>query len=192
MSFRMGISLISPFKPEAWMKAFFSTLMLALRALFFSTANDAAQAKDSSEVKDGSTVSLEYTLSGEDGALIESNKGKEPLRYVDGRSQIIPGLEKALEGLKVGAQKKVTVKPEDAYGPVDPSAFNEVPKDIIPQESLKVGTILMATNAQGEVREVRVHEIKEKTVVMDMNHPLAGKTLVFDIKILAVTPPATK
>ncbi|HEX9443136.1 MAG TPA: peptidylprolyl isomerase [Candidatus Binatia bacterium] len=174
------------------MKTFFSTLMLALLALFFSTANAAAQAKDSSEVKDGSTVSLEYTLSGEDGALIESNKGKEPLRYVDGRSQIIPGLEKALEGLKVGAQKKVTVKPEDAYGPVDPSAFNEVPKDIIPQESLKVGTILMATNAQGEVREVRVHEIKEKTVVMDMNHPLAGKTLVFDIKILAVTPPATK
>src|SRR5258706_16327444 len=100
MSFRMGISLISPFKREAWMKTFFSTLMLALLALFFSTATAAAQAKDSTEDKDGSTESLEYTLSVEDGALIEPNKGKEPLRYVDSRSQIIPVLEKPLDGLK--------------------------------------------------------------------------------------------
>ena len=82
------------------------------------------------------------------------------------------------------------MKPEEAYGLVDPNAFNEVPKDMLPQDALKVGTILVATNAQGEAREVRVHEIREKMVVMDMNHPLAGKTLVFDIKILEVTPPA--
>lgn len=174
------------------MKTFFPALTLAFVALFFFPAGAAAQAKDPNIVEDGATVSLEYTLSGDDGVLIESNKGKEPLRYVDGRKQIIPGLEKALEGLKAGAQKKVTVKPEDAYGPVNPNAFNEVPKDVLPQDSLKVGTTLLATNAQGEQMEVRVHEIKEKTVVMDMNHPLAGKTLVFDVKILEVTPSAAK
>jgi FKBP-type peptidyl-prolyl cis-trans isomerase SlyD len=140
-------------------------------------------------VKNGATVSLEYTLTGEDGRVIESNKGKEPLRYVDGRSQIIPGLEKALVGMKAGTEKKVTVKPEEAYGQVDPKAYREVPKETIPADSLKAGARLFAKNAEGEMFPVRVKEVKDKTVVVDMNHPLAGKTLVFDVKILDVQPP---
>jgi FKBP-type peptidyl-prolyl cis-trans isomerase SlyD len=172
------------------MKSFFFACAIALLC---GSGNAAAQTQSSaSVVKEGSTVSLEYTLTGEDGKLIESNKGKEPLRYVDGQEQIIPGLEKALEGLAAGAQKKVTVKPEDAYGPVDPSAFREVPKEQVPPESLKVGATLFAHNAEGEMFPVRVHEIKDKTVVMNMNHPLAGKTLVFDVTILEVKPAETK
>jgi FKBP-type peptidyl-prolyl cis-trans isomerase SlyD len=175
------------------MKNTFHPVLLMALALLWSSSIVLAQAgKGETTVKDGATVSLEYTLSGEDGKLIESNKGKEPLRYVDGRSQIIPGLEKALEGMKPGAEKKVTVKPEDAYGPVDPKAYREVPKENIPADSLKEGMALFAKTAEGEMFPVRVKEVKDKTVVIDMNHPLAGKTLVFDVKILDVQPPQAK
>jgi len=175
------------------MKNIFHSVLLTMLALAGSSSMIFAQAgKGEALVKDGATVSLEYTLSGEDGKLIESNKGKEPLRYVDGRSQIIPGLEKALEGMKAGTEKKVTVKPEDAYGPVDPTAVREVPKENIPADSLKAGATLFAKNTEGEMFPVRVKEVKDKTVVIDMNHPLAGKILVFDVKIIDVLPPQAK
>jgi FKBP-type peptidyl-prolyl cis-trans isomerase SlyD len=148
----------------------------------------AEKSKDTNVVKDGSVVSLEYTLLGEDGKTIESNKGKEPLKYVQGSHQIVPGLEKGLEGMKAGEEKRVKVKPEEGYGPVDPKGFQEFPKDKIPSEALKVGTMLMASGPRGQQVPVRVHEIKEKTVVLDLNHPMAGKTLVFDIKVLDVQP----
>ncbi len=175
------------------MKNTFHSVLLMMLALAGSSSAVFAQAgKVEPLVKDGATVSLEYTLSGEDGKVIESNKGKEPLRFVDGRSQIIPGLEKALEGMKAGSEKKVTVKPEEAYGPFDPTYFEEVPKEKIPADSLKVGMTLFAQNAQGEMHPVRVKEVKDKTVVIDMNHPLAGKTLIFDVKIIDVQPPQAK
>jgi len=163
---------------------------LAALALLIPLNHAFAQAPQAANViKDGSTVSLEYTLTGDDGKVIDTNKGKEPLRYVDGRDQIIPGLEKALEGLAAGAEKKVTVKPEDGYGEVDPKNFQEVAKETVPADSLKVGATLVAQTPEGQQFPVRVHEIKEKTVVMDMNHPLAGKTLFFDVKVLDVKPP---
>lgn len=175
------------------MKNTFHSVLLMVLALLWSSSIVFAQAgKGETMVKDGATVSLEYTLSGEDGKVIESNKGKEPLRYVDGRSQIIPGLEKALEGMKAGGEKKITVKPEDAYGPVDPNAYREVPKENVPADSLKEGMALFAKNAEGEMFPVRVKEVKDKSVVIDMNHPLAGKILVFDVKIIDVQPPQAK
>ena len=90
--------------------------------------------------------------------------------------------------MPAGSEKKVTVKPEDAYGQVNPQAFQEVPKDKLPPEALKVGTVLTARGPEGQSVPVRVHEIKENTVVMDFNHPLAGKTLVFDVKVTEVKP----
>lgn len=161
-----------------------------LGAVFLSLYSAATAAQDtkpaSNIVKDGSEVSLQYTLSGDDGKLIESNKGKEPLKYTQGQHQIIPGLEKALAGMKVGDEKHVKVKPEDAYGPVNKEAFKEFPKEKIPPEGLKVGAMLTARGPQGQAIPVRVHQIKEKTVVLDLNHPMAGKTLVFDVKVLDV------
>jgi FKBP-type peptidyl-prolyl cis-trans isomerase SlyD len=156
--------------------------------LAFSGAFAAEKSKSANVVKDGSVVSLEYTLSGEDGKTIESNKGKEPLKYTQGSQQIVPGLEKGLEGMKPGEERRVKVKPEEGYGPVDPKGFQEFPKDKIPSEALKVGAMLTARGPQGQQIPVRVHEIKEKTVVLDLNHPMAGKTLVFDIKVLDVQP----
>ena len=150
----------------------------------------AEQAKEEKVVKDGSVVSLQYSLSEENGQLIESNKGKDPLKYTHGSKQIVPGLEKELTGMKVGGEKRVKVKPEDGYGLVNSKAFQEVPKEQIPANGMKVGATLAAKGPHGQEIPVRIHEIKEKTVVLDLNHPMAGKTLLFDIKILDIQPSA--
>ena len=169
------------------MKSILRSLLVALLITFSIAANLFAQTtKTTNVIKKGSTVSLEYTLSDEKGKVIESNKGEQPLYYVHGRNEIVPGLEKALDGMPVGGVKHITVKPEDGYGTIDAAAFREVPKENVPKEALKAGTELVASNAQGESMPVRVYEIKDKTVVIDMNHPMAGKTLVFDIKVLDV------
>lgn len=160
----------------------------ALEMLVSISAFTAETSKENNVVKDGSVVSLQYTLSSEDGKTIESNKGKTPLKYTHGNRQIVPGLEKELAGMKVGEEKRVTVSPEEGYGPVNPKGFQEFPKDKIPTEGLKVGAVLMAKGPQGQQVPVRVHEIKEKTVVLDLNHPMAGKTLVFDVKVLGIEP----
>lgn len=152
----------------------------------------AQSGKEDKVVKDGSIVSLQYTLTGDDGKPIESNKGKEPLKYTQGQHQIVPGLEREMAGMKVGGEKHVKVKPEDGYGPVNPGAFQEVPKEKIPAEGLKVGAVLAARGPQGQTVPVRISQIKDKTVVVDLNHPMAGKTLVFDVKVLDIqsAPPA--
>ena len=82
------------------------------------------------------------------------------------------------------------LKPDEAFGLIDPAAQTEVPKEVLPPESLVVGAQLMARTAAGEERPVVVKEIKDKTVVVDLNHPLAGKTLVFEIKVLGIEVPS--
>jgi FKBP-type peptidyl-prolyl cis-trans isomerase 2 len=89
----------------------------------------AEKSKQEQIVKDGSVVSLQYSLSEEDGKPIESNKGKDPLKYTHGSKQIVPGLEKELTGMKVGGEKRIKVKPEDAYGLVDSKAFQGCPRN---------------------------------------------------------------
>ena len=158
-------------------------------ALLLSTRLIGETAETEAQIREGSQVALEYTLSDEAGTVIESNKGKQPMSYIHGKSQIIPGLEKELSGMKVGEEKKILVKPEDGYGPVNPDAFQEVPKDKLPPEALKVGTTLMAQGPQGQGIPVRVHEIKDTTVIMDFNHPMAGKTLSFDVKVSEIKAP---
>jgi FKBP-type peptidyl-prolyl cis-trans isomerase SlyD len=137
-------------------------------------------------IKKGSVVSFEYTLSDESGAVIESSKGDAPVTYTHGAEEIIPALEKALSGMEIHEEKNIRLGPKDAYGPVDPEGFKEVAKKHIPDEGLKTGTTLRVRGPQGEDLAFRVHEIKDETVVLDLNHPLAGKTLTFDVKILDV------
>lgn len=163
------------------------SLMMVMLAIS-SSVRGAEKAKNDLIVKDGMLVSMDYTLKGTDGKLIDTNKGREPLKYVHGQKLMIPGLEKELAGMKVGGEKNVTVKPEDAYGPINKNAFQEVPKEKLPANGLKVGAVLAAKSPEGQVVPMRVHEIKDSTVVMDMNHPMAGKTLVFNVKIVDIQP----
>ena len=161
------------------------TLALALGAAEAQEKETAA----SPAIENGAKVQLEYTLKDDGGKVLYSNKGRDPLTYTQGQKQIIPGLEQALNGMRAGDEKMVTVKPADAYGEVNPNAVTEVPKEMLPPDSLKVGTELVAQSQGGDRRIVRIKEIREKTVVIDLNHPLAGKTLFFDVKVLGVDPP---
>jgi len=167
-------------------------LAAAAVTLFASTAfaqTPVPSPDKTNAVQNGANVSLEYTLKDEGGQVLDTNKGGNPLVFTQGQQQIIRGLEKELLGMRPGDEKKIVVKPEDAYGEVVPNAQTEVPKDAIPKEGLKVGTALTARSGSGDVRPVVVKEIKETTVVLDLNHPLAGKTLFFDVKVLGVEPP---
>ncbi len=142
-------------------------------------------------VENGAQVSLEYTLKLEDMTVLESNVGKEPVTYRQGAHEIVPGLERSLEGLSKGDRKRVTVKPADGYGEIDPSAVQEVKKTLIPAAAQKVGAQLEAKSPDGHSTFPRVKEVKDDTVVLDFNHPLAGKTLVFDVTVLDVKPGVT-
>ena len=159
-------------------------LVALLAMLPVPAASQAADVKQT--VTEGKNVSLEYTLTLDDKSVVESNVGKQPLTYTHGTRQIVPGLEKALEGLKVGDTKEVTVAPADAYGEKDPKALQEVQKKLIPPDALVVGTRLQGKTSDGHMVYPRVAEIKDDTVVLDFNHPLAGKTLHFDVKILDI------
>lgn len=141
-------------------------------------------------VSNGAQVSLEYTLKLEDKTVVESNVGREAMTYTHGAHEIVPGLEKALEGLAVGAKKHIEVKPADGYGDVDTKAFQEVKKSQIPESAWKVGTQLEAKSPDGQSMFPLVTEVKSETVILDFNHPLAGKTLFFDIKVLDIKPGA--
>jgi len=144
--------------------------------------------KEIKMIRDGSVVRFEYTLSDDNGEIIQSNRGQDPVTYTHGQHEVIPGLEKGLSGMEVNEQKSIRLRPEEAYGPVDAKAFKEVPKTEIPAEALKVGTPLSARGPEGKDVIIQVHEVKQKTVILDFNHPLAGKTLNFDVKVLAIQP----
>lgn len=151
-------------------------------ALFASgTIYADASSDQSSTIADGSKVTVEYTLALPDKTIVETNVGKEPISYTQGNHEIIPGLEKALAGLKAGDKKHVTVSAEDAYGPYDEQKKVTVTKEQVPPE-VKVGTRLRAQNGM----EAKVVSIDGNSVVVDTNHPLAGKSLVFDINVLKV------
>lgn len=137
-------------------------------------------------ISEGSKVSIEYTLRLDDGNVVDTNVDEEPLVYVQGENHIIPGLEKELEGLNVGDEKEVTVSPEEGYGPVNEAAFQEVNKSEIPEEARVEGAQLQAQNPQGQMVYPVVKEVKDETIVLDFNHPLAGKELNFSVKILDI------
>jgi FKBP-type peptidyl-prolyl cis-trans isomerase SlyD len=163
-----------------------------LVALLVVLAAAPAGAQPKAAIEKGSSVKIEYTLRDDKGAVLDTNTGKEALAFTQGAQQIIPGLDKALLGMKAGDSKKVTVKPEDAYGAMDPKAEAEVPKDALPQGAAVVGTRLLARGQDGQPRPVTVKIVKDTTVLLDLNHPLAGKTLFFDVKVVSVEPPAAK
>ncbi len=164
-----------------------SAVLAAAFAMIVAGPSWADEKKTGGDViTDGKQVSLEYTLTLEDKSKIDSNVGKDPLVYVHGAHDIIPGLEKQMAGLKVGESKKIEVVPEEGYGPVDPKRTQEVEKTKIPEDARKVGAQLTGQGPDGRMIPARVTEVKDTTVVVDLNHPLAGKKLFFDIKVLKV------
>lgn len=145
-------------------------------------------AKGDKVIEKGRTVTFDYTLT-VDGQIVDSSQreGRQPLQYTHGEGKIIPGLSRQLEGLQVGDEKNIVIAPEEAYGAVDPRAFKEVSKSQLPQNTpLTVGTQLQAKSEEGQILIVTVSELKKESVILNFNHPLAGKELHFKVKILAV------
>jgi len=159
-------------------------------AMMVSLASSAAIAEDTEKKADvveaGSQVSIEYTLTVEGGEVADTNVGQDPLTYRQGSGQILPALEEELLGLKVGATKEVDLSAEQGYGAVDPELFDTVDATMIPEDARSVGTVLLAQAPNGQQRPVRVHEVEDDKIVLDLNHPLAGKDLHFAVKILAI------
>lgn len=136
------------------------------------------------QVTDDIVVSIDYTLT-VDGEVVDSTEGDEPLQFIQGHQNIIPGLEKELSGMKVGDNKKVVVPPEEAYGEIDPENVIEVPRDEFPSEiPLETGTELEVKNSDGEVLTATIAGVTDNTVKLDFNHPLAGKQLTFDVTVV--------
>jgi len=140
-------------------------------------------------VTDGLVVSLEYTLRLNDGEVIDASE-EEPLEYLQGHNQIIPGLERALVGMKVGESKEVVVAAVDAYGEDDDEAFQRVERSIFPPDmELEEGMQLRMREAQsGAPVDVIVAEVDEDSVLLDFNHPLAGEELHFQVKVVGLRP----
>ncbi len=141
----------------------------------------AARADSSQAIADGMTVSLEYTLSLPDATVVDSNVGDAPISYVHGANQIVPGLERALTGMKAGDSRRVEVAAADGYGAYDMKKRVTVEKTKLP-EGIKEGDVLQSPDGQ----LVRVLRVGETDAVLDTNHPLAGKNLTFDVKVLKV------
>ena len=137
-------------------------------------------------IKDGSTVSIEYTLKLADGSTADSNVGGEPLVYVQGEEQILPALESKLLGMKTEETREVTLSAEEGYGPVHQEGFQTVPLEMIPEEARHEGAQLVGQGPHGEPIHARVTELQDETATVDLNHPLAGQELHFEVKVLDI------
>lgn len=139
-------------------------------------------------LKEGSTVGLEYTLRLDDGSVVDRSEAGSPLVYRQGAGQILPALEQRLDGLAVGDEKRVELPPEEGYGPVREELFQTVPAAQVPEGAREPGTPLKAVDDQGRERHLRVHEVRrdDDAIVLDFNHPLAGRNLFFQVKVISI------
>ena len=139
------------------------------------------------EIKDGDTVRIHYTGTLKDGSTFDSSEGRDPLEFVVGAGHIIKGLDAALPGMQTGDKKSVSIDCADAYGPINPALHQGVPRDAIPDDiTLEVGMQLQMQTPQGQPMPVTVTAIDEEQVLLDANHPLAGRDLVFDFEVVSV------
>lgn len=140
-----------------------------------------------SQAKSGDTVKIHYTGSLADGTQFDSSKGRDPLEFEVGSGQVIPGFDKAVEGMSVGDEKTVNIACEDAYGPHHEQMVQEVPNSALP-EGMKpeVGMGLQAQSQDGQPINLMVTAVGDDSITVDANHPLAGKNLNFDIALVAI------
>ena len=139
------------------------------------------------EAKAGDTVRIHYTRTLDDGSTFDSSRQREPLEFTLGSGQVIPGFDDAVTGMAVGETQTATIPAERAYGPVHENARQEFPRSKIPDSiPLEIGTRLQVSTAEGQPITVHVAEVTEETVLLDANHPLAGKDLTFEIELVEI------
>ena len=137
-------------------------------------------------IASGKQVSIEYTLTLDDGTVVDTNVDQSPLVYEQGSGTILPALENALLGMQVDDTCQVTLSPGEGYGELNPEALITVEAGRVPEDARRPGVMLEAQDPSGQRQRIRVAEVRDDEVVLDFNHPLAGKTLNFDVKVLAI------
>ncbi len=135
-------------------------------------------------VTEGTRVLLHYTLALKNGEVIESNMDEEPLEYVVGSGDLIPGLEEVLATMSVGDEVSGELTPQEGFGLSRSDAFLEIPKDQLPEEALREGAQLQGSGPNGAAIEGVVVKLKSHCAVVDFNHPLAGKQLAYTLRLV--------
>ncbi len=148
-----------------------------------------SEQKNPQKIADDVVVSMDYTLR-VDGEVLDTSEGGQPIEFLQGHGNIIPGLESQLYDMAVDESKDVVVSPQDGYGEVDPGAVVEVPREEFPPTiTLEPGVTLQVQDNDGNVMLAQIKEVGETSVTLDFNHPLAGKELHFSVKIVGLRQP---
>jgi FKBP-type peptidyl-prolyl cis-trans isomerase SlyD len=137
-------------------------------------------------VSKGAVISVDYTLRLEDKTVVESTVGDQPLMYTHGQDEILRGLEAGLDGMALGDTRVIEVPPSEGYGDSHPEGFFEVQRARVPQDAQRIGARLEAQAPDGRSVYPHVAEVKPDTIVLNLNHPLAGKTLYFEVTVLDI------
>ncbi|MBW2981615.1 peptidylprolyl isomerase [Candidatus Woesearchaeota archaeon] len=141
-----------------------------------------------SKVKKGDKIKVDYTGKLDDGTVFDTSEGKAPLEFEAGAGKIIKGFDNAVMGMEVGEEKEVKIEPKDAYGDPNPNMMKKIPRDKLPPEPApKEGMMLALKTPDGKQFPAKITEVNDKEITIDLNHPLAGKTLNFKIKVVDIT-----
>ncbi len=139
------------------------------------------------QAKKGDKVKIHYHGTLTDGTIFDSSLQREPLEFEIGSGMVIKGFDDGVTGMAIGEKKTIHIPADEAYGQVDPERVMEFPKDRFPEDMTpEVGMQLMMSNQTGQQIPVVITEVKEAVVLLDANHPLAGKDLVFDLELVAI------
>ncbi|GHU78269.1 MAG: peptidylprolyl isomerase [Hydrotalea flava] len=139
------------------------------------------------QVKKGDTVKVHYHGKLEDGTTFDSSEGREPLEFEVGSGMVIAGFDDGVTGMQVGEKKTIHIPADEAYGPVQEEMIMEFPRDRFPADMTpEVGMQLNMSNGQGQNFPVVIVDVKDTVVILDANHPLAGKDLIFDLELVAI------
>lgn len=144
---------------------------------------------DSQTIQDNMVVSIDYTVKLDDGEVVDTSVGREPLQYIHGQDMIIPGLEKALKGMQSGDSQTLIIPPAEAYGERLEGAQQWLPRDVFPADMiLEPGMPFQAQDQNDHLVTLYVSEVQDDQVEVDYNHPLAGETLHFEVTIMGIRP----
>lgn len=138
-------------------------------------------------VKENNTVKVHYTGKLADGQVFDSSEGKDPIEFTLGQGQLIPGFEKGLIDMKLNEKKTINIPKDEAYGDSREDLIQEVQKSELPEEiKPEVGMGLVSKSQDGREMNLVIAEVKEESIVVDGNHPLAGKDLIFDLEVVEI------
>ncbi len=160
---------------------------LALTSMILLVVIGATGCGGTAQAKTGDTVKVDYTGRLQDGTVFDTSEGQEPLEFTLGQGQLIPGFEQAVMGMKIGESKTVTIPADQAYGPRRDELVQIVSRDKLPADlKPEVGMQLQTTRSDGSTITVTITEVSDTTITVDANSPLAGKDLIFEIKLVGI------